>query len=173
MAPSAIQQSTEQAIAALGRMTAGQLRDRYAEVFGEASRSGNKDFLLKRLAWRLQSLAEGTLSERARRRAEELARDADVRLTLPRPPKALGDAPARTVTLAAPQAAAAHDRLPIPGTVLTRKYRGKHVEVKVLPGGFEYGGQVYRSLSAVAKAVTGSHCNGFLFFKLNRNGGEQ
>jgi hypothetical protein len=154
----------EQALAALGRMTVGQLRDRYLEVFGEPSRSGNKDFLAKRIAWRVQSLAEGTLSERARRRAEELARDADVRTTMPRPRKQQASV-APTVVLAAP-VSAAHDRLPVPGTILTRKYRGRQVAVKVLPSGFEYEGRAYRSLSAVAGAVTGSHWNGHLFFGL-------
>ncbi|MBI4582147.1 MAG: DUF2924 domain-containing protein, partial [Planctomycetes bacterium] len=56
---------------------------RYVEVFGEATRSGNKDWLWKRIAWRIQSLAEGDLSERARRRAELLARDADLHLRRP------------------------------------------------------------------------------------------
>ena len=144
-------------------MTVTQLREKYLEVFGEPSRSGNKDFLFKRVAWRVQSLAEGGLSERARRWAEELARDADIRTTLPRPPAATADAPARTVTRRVKDA---HDRLPIPGTVLTRKYRGRQVAVQVLPGGFEYDGQTYRSLSAVAKAVTGSHCSGYRFFRL-------
>src|SRR5215213_5749762 len=151
----------EQTIAALGGMTVTQLREKYLEVFGEPSRSGNRDFLFKRVAWRVQSLAEGGLSERARRRAEELARDADIRTTIPRSPAVA--APTRTVVRPAPTA---HDRLPIPGTVLTRKYRGKQVAVKVLPAGFEYEGQTYRSLSAVAKAVTGSHWNGHLFFGL-------
>jgi hypothetical protein len=154
-----------QTIAAVGRMSPSQLRDKYLEVFGEPSRSGNKDFLSKRIIWRIQSLAEGTLPERARRRAEELARDADIRLTLPRPPACDSGAPGRTVTLTAPRLTA-HDRLPIPGTVLTRTYRGKHIAVQVLPSGFEYESQVYRSLSAVAKAVTGSHWNGHLFFGL-------
>jgi hypothetical protein len=153
----------EQTVTALGRMTVGQLREKYLEVFGEPSRSGNRDFLFKRVAWRLQSLAEGTLSERARKRAEELARDADLRTTLPRPPK--GTHVGKTVALPAPKMTA-DDRLPLPGTVLTRKYRGRRVEAKVLPQGFEYEGQVYRSLSAVAKAVTGSHWNGHLFFGL-------
>ena len=80
----------QQTLLALRQMTPGQLRRRYQEVFAEPSRSGNRDFLFKRLAWRLQSLAEGGLSERARKRAEELARDADLRTTLPRPPKASG-----------------------------------------------------------------------------------
>src|SRR6059058_1682379 len=69
--------SIEQTIACLGRMTPAQLRDKYLEVFGEPSRSGNRGFLFKRIAWRIQANAEGGLSERARRRAEELARDAD------------------------------------------------------------------------------------------------
>lgn len=155
--------SIEQTIAALRRMTVTQLREKYLEVFGEPSRSGNKDFLFKRVAWRIQSLAEGGLSERAKRRAEELARDADIRTTIPKSPTVV--APERTVKRKAPTA---HDRLPIPGTVLTRKYRGKQVEVKVLPAGFQYDGQTYRSLSAVAKAVTGSHWNGHLFFGLTK-----
>lgn len=68
----------------LKTMTVGELREKYREVFGEESRSWNKPFLWKRIAWRLQALAEGDLSERARRRAEELANDADLRI---RPPK--------------------------------------------------------------------------------------
>src|SRR3712207_6737612 len=151
-------QGMEQTVAALGRMTVGQLRQRYLEVFGEPSRSGNRDFLFKRLAWRIQSLAEGTLSERARRRAEELAATSDLRTTLPKPPKQQQpEAGAAMVVVAAPKPLTVHDRLPLAGTLLTRTYRGRRVEAKVLPQGFEYEGRVYRSLSAVAKAVTGSH----------------
>src|SRR4051812_11804651 len=73
-------------LAALMTMTPTQLRERYLAVFGEPTRSGNKEYLQKRIAWRIQSLAEGTLSERARRRAAELARDADLRVTMPRTP---------------------------------------------------------------------------------------
>jgi len=158
---------TEVTIAALRNLTVGQLRDRYAEVFGEPTRSGNRDFLFKRIAWRIQSLAEGGLSERARRRAEELARDADVRTTIPRPRKASAEPGTTSVTAPAPRdVSTVHDRLPVAGTVLTRPYRGRRVEAKVLAAGFEHDGQVYRSLSAVAKAVTGSHWNGLLFFGL-------
>jgi DUF2924 family protein len=57
-------------------------------------------------------------------------------------------------------------RLPAPGTVLARRYKGRVLQVRVLPHGFEYEGAVYPSLSAVAKQITGSHYNGFLFFKL-------
>ena len=68
---------TYQKIQGLSRMTVGALRARYLEVFGEETRSHHKEFLRKRIAWRLQALAEGDLSERARRRAEALATDAD------------------------------------------------------------------------------------------------
>ncbi|MCC6357044.1 MAG: DUF2924 domain-containing protein [Verrucomicrobiae bacterium] len=150
-------------LAALRRMTPAELRDKYQVVFGEPTRSGNKEFLVKRIAWRIHALAEGGLSERAKRRAEELARDADLRTTIPRPPKS--DATGRSVAVV-PAPVSTNRRLPIPGTTLTREYRGRTIEVTVLPKGFEYEGEMYRSLSAVAKAVTGSHWNGYLFFGL-------
>ena len=67
-------QPIEQTLKALRQMNPRELRDKYLEVFGEPSRSGNKDFLFKRIAWRIQSLAQGTLSERARKRAEREAK---------------------------------------------------------------------------------------------------
>jgi hypothetical protein len=153
-------------LAALRRMTPAQLRAKYLEVFGESSRSGNKDFLFKRLAWRIQSLVEGSLSDRARQRAEELARDADIRMTMPKTGATTPGAPQAVL-----RAPATRDRcLPIPGTVLVRQYRGRAIEVQVLADGFEWEGQVFGSLSAVAKKVTGSHWNGRLFFGLKDGG---
>ena len=75
-------------MADLKEMTVRELREKYEAVFGEPTRAGNKDFLFKRIAWRIQSLAEGDLSERDRRRADTLARDADLRTTAPRIPRA-------------------------------------------------------------------------------------
>src|SRR5262249_48272472 len=66
-------------LAALRRLTPQELRARYAELFGERPSTQNKGWLRKRLAWRLQALAEGDLSQRARQRAAELANDADLR----------------------------------------------------------------------------------------------
>ncbi len=165
-ATSTIQQQIEE----LRGMPVSRLRERYAEVFGEPTTSGNRQWLFRRVAWRIQALAEGDLSERARRRAAELARDVDVRV---RPP-AGGDAAtderpgARLVTVSGRIAAAGNERLPAPGTVLRRLFKGVEHEVTVLAQGFEYEGKVYRSLSAVATAITGSHWNGFLFFGLTR-----
>src|SRR5215471_17412136 len=73
-----------QQLAHLGCLSIGQLRARYCTLFGEATRAGNKSWLIKRIAWRLQALAEGDLSERARQRAKELANDADLRLSSPK-----------------------------------------------------------------------------------------
>ncbi len=151
-------------IAALRRMTPKKLRGRYAEVFGEPTRSGNREFLIKRIAWRLQSQSEGGLSERARRRAEQLACDADLRLTPPKGPSMVGNG--RTVTGTMPSAL--DGRFPPPGTVIARAYKGRTLEVTVLERGFECEGEVYRSISAVAKAITGSHLSGIAFFNLGR-----
>lgn len=154
-------------IAALKRMTVTELRVKHIEVFDEPTRSGNKDYLVKRIAWRIQANAEGGLTERARRRAEELANDADLRTHAPRRRHAEGESGTTTTTAVA----FGHDpRLPLPGSILTRRYRNLDIVVKVRPKGFEYEGEVYRSLSAVAKAVTGTHWNGYHFFNLRRNG---
>jgi hypothetical protein len=162
-----MEQTLNPDLAALQRMTTSELRVRYAEVFGDQPSTWNRVWMLKRLAWRLQALAEGGLSERAQRRAEELANDADLRLNAPR--MKADDASAEWTATRTLPPEKADDRLPPPGTILTRPYKGQIVQVQVLQSGFAYQGQVYPSLSAVAKAVTGSHCNGFLFFRNTLN----
>ena len=158
-------------IAALPRMTPAELREKYADVFGEASRSGHKEWLIKRIAWRIQANAEGGLSERAKRRALELANDADLRTKAPPAPKATQGAPQRTVTKTV--RFGGDDRLPMPGSLITREYKGATLQVHVLRDGFEYEGDAYKTLSAVAKAITGTHTNGFLFFRLGKYGGDR
>src|SRR5579862_3778699 len=155
-------------IAAMQRLTVKQLRARYAEVYGEGTSASNRVWLIKRIAWRLQALAEGDLSERARRRAAELANDADLRLYPPKVATRATTAPERTETAVLPFKT--DERLPLPGTIITRDYKGNVVQVRVLQSGFEYAGQVYKSLSAVAKAVTGSHVNGYAFFRMGQQG---
>ena len=149
-------------VAALKRLTTRELRARYANAFGEATHAKNRAWLIKRIAWRLQALAEGGLSERARRRADELANDADLRLSPPWVKTA-------TATPELPEITAPRGpgdaRLPLPGTILLRVYKGESLQVQVLAQGFEFEGIAYPSLSAVAKAITGQHCNGFHFFR--------
>ena len=154
-------------LAELTHMGVSELRGKYAELFGEPTCTGNKTWLVRRIAWRLQALAQGDLSERARQRAEELAQDADLRLTAPR-----GAIQTPSPTPGGRQTLKLRPdvRVPPPGTVLTRSYKGRTLRVQVLAHGFLYAGRTYPSLSAVAKAVTGSHCNGYLFFRLNGKG---
>lgn len=159
--------NVEKELAALESMTTGQLRERYAQVFGELPRSRHKAYLVRKIAWRIQALAEGDLSERARRRAEELATDADVRTT---PPRNAATAPPRRAGATKAVVVPSDLRLPAAGTSITRKYKGRTLEVRVLQDGFEFDGKRFKSLTAVAKEITGSHCNGFRFFNL---GGER
>jgi hypothetical protein len=166
-----VQLNIAKEVAALKRMTVKELRAKYSEVFGEETPGNNKPWLIKRIAWRLQALAEGDLSERARQRAAELANDADLRMTPPRTIPLAVAAPERTKI--ATLRVKADQRLPMPGSILTRVYKGETLQVHVLADGFEFEGQRYKSLSAVAKAVTGSHCNGFLFFRSALNGKER
>ena len=101
----------------------------------------------------MQALAEGDLTERARRRAFELADDHNLRVLAPRnqfDATALGRFKGR------------YDRrIPPPGTELRRSYGGEEIVVKVLADGFEYQGRRYRSLSAIAQEVTGTRWNGW------------
>jgi hypothetical protein len=154
-------------VAALQRLSIGQLRQRFAELFGETTKASNRTWLIKRIVWRMQALAEGDLSVRSRQRAAELARDADLRLNPPQSKANTTPPPLEETRLPAP----IDQRLPPPGTILTRPYKGQRVQVQVLTDGFAYAGRVYASLSAVAKAITGSPCNGYLFFRntLNHN----
>jgi hypothetical protein len=145
-------------IDALRHQSVGQLRVKYLEVFGLESRSNHKQFLVRRIAWRLQANAEGDLSQRARERALALADEADLRIRAPE---------SFLSQLSGPIGNRLRDpRLPAPGTRLCRQFHGQIVSVEVLEKGFRYQERVYRSLSAVAREVTGVQWNGFAFFAL-------
>lgn len=156
-------------LSALRRMTVTELRRKYVEVFGEQTRSHHKDYLIRRIAWRMQANAEGDLAERAKRvreRALAIADDADLRSRAPGPawPRSAAHSSPTDPTMTARLEVPADERLPMPGALLVRQYRGRTIQVRVLPKGFEYEGAIYRSLSAIAKHVTGAHWNGCLFF---------
>ena len=141
------------------------LRTKYKQVFGEESKSSNKQFLFRRIAWRLQANAEGGLSERARNRAVQIADDADLRTRAPKgflPPQVPASA-SWSIDRSQPQR---DYRLPASGTLLTRRLDDRQIVVKVLGDGFEFESRRYRSLSAIAREVTGTRWNGLLFFGL-------
>jgi len=154
-------------IDALQRMTTSELAERFADLHGYPCRTRHRAYLVRKIAWRLQADAEGDLSERARRRAEELADDAQVRVMAPKtqihPPEQ--QQPPTTVRRGL-RGDHADARVPPVGSAIVREYKGRTIRVVVRSHGFEWDGERYRTLSAVAKKITGSHINGFRFFRL-------
>ncbi len=133
-----------------------ELQKEYAALFdGKKVPSNNKTLLWQRIAYRIQELEYGTLPEEAKNKAKELAQKYD-----PINNKALR--PNNTMK----QSASRDRRLPVPGTIITKNYKGTDIRVKVLEKDFEYNGKVYKTLTKIAKEITGSHWNGYLFFSL-------
>ncbi|HEX7840086.1 MAG TPA: DUF2924 domain-containing protein [Kofleriaceae bacterium] len=151
--------NVQRELVALDAMTVGELAEKYRAVFGIPTRSRNKEYLRKHLAWRIQERAEGGLSPRALERIEQLAPQAPVRRR-ERVAKQ-GDAERPAPATARPDR---DSRLPPPGTVLTRAHDGIEHRVTVLTDGFEYQGKCHRSLSQIARLITGTSWNGFTFF---------
>lgn len=149
----------------LETLSTGELCERYQTLYHQPVRTRHRAYLLRKLAWRMQALVEGDLSERARRRAAELADDADVRVM---PPKAAVDARAGGEHVVVKAPTPMDPRLPIPGTALVRKYKGRTVQVVMLADGFEHDGVKHKTITAAAEAITGCHLNGFRFFKLGK-----
>lgn len=156
-------------IEGLRHMTTGQLKKKYSEVFGEESRSNHKQFLFRRVAWRIQANEWGGLTERARLRALEIADDADLRIRAPKNFLREGLDESRTVETRVD--ATSDPRLPRPGALLVRRYQGKDVVVRVRKDGFEHAGRIYKSLSKAVTEATGTRWNGFAFFGLGHRPG--
>jgi hypothetical protein len=121
-------------------MTVGELTQKYRELYGEPTHSRNKDYLRKRLGWRIQELAEGGLSERTVSKLIALGDQVPERWRMrqaARPPAAQSTGQEATGTRDA--------RLPAPGTVVSRIHGGVAHHVTVLEGGFEYAGQSFKT----------------------------
>ena len=151
-------------IAELSDLTVNQLQKKWEEVWQQPCRSRHKDNLRKRIAWKIQANAYGGLSQRALARAAELADETLLKIRDPG-----GSSPSSGLPVVHRFGPRRVDGMPLSGSVLTRDYRGKKLLVKVLDSGFEFEGQVYKSLSAIAKVATGSHWNGLLFFGLKKS----
>jgi len=154
-------------VIALETMSVRELVARYDEVFGEPTRSRNRQHLVRSIAWRIQELAFGGLS------AETLAQIAALASEAPRPwrrrlldagPRPLPPVP-KKLGKPAPPPKPRDPRLPPVGTVLRRVYRGEIHEVTVRHDDFEYRGRAFGSLSALAQEITGTSWNGFTFFR--------
>ena len=149
-------------INALRRMTVSELRGEWQRLYGEPTRSRNKQFLYRRLAWRIQELQHGGLSDRAQSRIDELAPTGFTRARTPQPPQ---DAPEPVETARGPQR---DPRLPSPGTVIVKAYKGRELRLVVHDDHFELDGQAFQSLSEAARHVTGARWNGPLFWGLTK-----
>ena len=153
--PKPKQKSIAVEIQELRVMPVPELVDRYETVFGKPPRVKNKDWLWRRIAWKIQEQRFGGLSEAAKKRLDELIAELDIDLS--------GD---HTVRGRANSTARHGD--PVVGTTLTRVWRGREIQVTRTEQGWEYDGVVYRSLSAVVTAVTGSHASGPAWFGLKK-----
>ena len=134
-------------IAALKTKSTPELREMWQELFDREAPVLGRRYLEDRIAFRLQELHYGGLSDRARRKLDALADHLDPKAARRRDP----------------------DRL-LPGTELRRQWQGVEHVVRVREHDFEYDGRPYRSLSAIAREIAGSRWNGWLFFGLRRNG---
>ena len=154
-------ETLEDKIAALKNMTIPDLQKEYETLFsGQKASSDNKVYLVRRIAYRLQELECGGLSEKAKNRLSELIKLYDPVNNKSIRPKISLETQARKKSRGRDR------RLPIPGSVIIKKYKGKNIEVKVLENGFEYNGKIYKHLTAIAEKITGAHWNGYHFFNL-------
>jgi Protein of unknown function (DUF2924) len=133
-------------LAALPEKSTSELKQLWRDLYDREPPSFNRDFLVKRLAYRIQELAYGGLSARAEAKLDRLIADEDARLS-GKLAKRRGDRP-------------------ITGTRLIREWQGIEHTATVLDDGFEYQGRRYKSLSAIARAITGTRWNGPLWFGL-------
>ena len=148
-------------VLALQNLSLLALRQKYLQLFPEDKGiRANKACLQRRIAYHLQEVAYGGLSQVAQTQLQKLATEAHRDL-----PKARGP------SIAAEHASTAVKRLKrrgafLTGTILTKVYKGQTLQVRVVEKGFEYQGTLYRSLTAIANAITGAHWNGRAFFGL-------
>ena len=149
--PKSKQKSIATEIQELRVMPVPDLVDRYETVFGKPPRVKHKDWLWRRIAWKIQEQRFGGLSEVAKKRLDELIAELD----LP-----LGGGQTMRGAVGSGKAMA--------GTTLTRTWKGREIQATSTDQGWEYDGVVYRSLSAVVKAITGSHASGPAWFGLKK-----
>jgi DUF2924 family protein len=147
----------------LSGMQQQELRRLYCENFARDVPAGNYEHARRRIAWHLQAQKEGGLPASARQHALAIASAASLRIRMTA--KKVGTDPLQHATVT--RLVSDHDpRVPMPGSVLVKEYRGRTIAVRVFDSGFEYDGRRFSSLSAIAKEITGTKWNGLLFFGL-------
>jgi hypothetical protein len=152
----------------LAKMQSPELQQLHRRMFGTDVASGNTEQAQRRVAWRIQAEREGGLPDSARERALEIARGSGLRIRARIAANRKNvETPPRYATLTG--LVSDHDpRLPMPGSVIVKEYRGRTLLVHVLDTHFEYDGRRFHSLSAIAREITGTKWNGFVFFGLSK-----
>jgi len=149
----------------LARATPGELQRIYRSIFSCAVPSANSELARRKIAWHLQAEKEGGLPASARQHALAIANAGGLRMRMPAKAPGTGSLQHATVT----RLTSDHDpRVPLPGSVIIKEYRGRTIAVRVFDSGFEYDSRRFTSLSAIAKEITGTKWNGFLFFGLTK-----
>jgi len=138
-------------LATLKTVPIADLKRQWTALFGREPPPFSRTYLQSRLAYRIQELAYGGLKPDTVARLEALGEKLDG-----------GNITRRRLR--------ADDR-PFAGTRMIREYQGVEHVVTVLTDGFEYEGRPYRSLSAIARAITGTRWNGWTFFGLRGGSG--
>ena len=155
-------------VADLPKLTATQLQAVHRLMFGAEHPVANCQHLRRKIAWHLQADKEGRLPESVRQRAIAIARGADLRARITgnvsRRRQEIPLEMAGTTTVVQSRDA----RLPMPGSLIVKKYKDRTLVVKVLDNGFEYEDRRFTSLSTIAGEITGTRWNGFAFFGLDR-----
>jgi len=143
-------------IAGLKTLDHNELCSLWKTLYGKEPPAYNRTFLVSRLAYRIQELAYGGLRDETRTKmCDVLGSSGFNEIGGRRKPRQ--------------SRAGARKDMPVAGTRLVRDWNGRRYEVIAVPGGFEYDGRLYRSLSAIAKAITGTHWNGKLFFGIAKS----
>jgi len=137
-------------LTALKAAPVADLKQKWRDLFDREPPPYNRRFLEDRLAYRIQELAYGGLSAETIERLEALADELE------------GKTPRRRTSL---------DSRPIAGTRLIREWKGVERCVTVRQEDFEYQGRPYKSLSAIARHITGTRWNGLVFFGLKNSRG--
>ena len=155
-------------IAHLATLTARDLERRHEMLFGRKPETNHRQFLFRKIAWRLQADRESGLSESTKQLAAAISQEAPLRTRIITSvaKQLAGLPPEQTATTVL---ASGHDsRLPMPGGVIVKQFKGETLLVKVTANGFEFRDRRYTSLSAIALDVTGTKWNGFVFFGCNK-----
>jgi hypothetical protein len=149
-------------------MNAPQLQAVHQKLFGMEHPIANCQHLRRKIAWHIQAAKDGGLPESVRQYAMAVAQGTELRSRMSEnAARRLAQLPAEQITTI--QLIQTRDaRLPMPGSLLVKKYKDKTLVVKVLDDGYEYDGRRYKSLSAIAGEIAGVRWNGFAFFGLEK-----